>query len=290
MGLCHDGAYAALHLRGAVAGAKRHAEQVNAVAAVVGLLHQGDGHHHGLVGTAVDAHRAVGVVDAHHLVVGGVDLYALSAGVSPAGKQTLVDALADDTDAAPVGDVHLVDVSPVVELGRFHLGIVGQHALERATAFLVVMDGEAAPAREHRTDHAELGHLCFQPLDVAIGQSPGAPLAEAVVGLGGRLWEEDETVGGETLEVGRQQILQALSAAHERHQHEDAPEHAEARQQGARLVAGDGVEDLAVSVYVKSHGEKVWSVLMVCVAWGLSPLWRRVIRPAAPRWASCVPP
>ena len=56
----------------------------------------------------------------------------------------------------------------------------------------------------------------------------------------------DDAAGtlGKALELLLQFLLHPLSAAYQRHEHEDAPEHPERRKQAAGLVAGDGDEYL----------------------------------------------
>jgi len=67
--------------------------------------------------------------------------------------------------------------------------------------------------------------------------------------LGGK----EAGVGGESLKVLLHHILQSLSAADKRHEHEDSPEYTECRQQASRFISCDGDEDFLTSIYVYSH-------------------------------------
>ena len=132
MCLRYHAAYAVGDVAHLHAGLSGHAEQVDVVSAVVHLLHECDGQHHGLFVAAVDVHVAVAVVDTHHIIIYGVDAYELTAWVASAGEERLVHLLADDADLASLTDVHLVDVSSVEHLRRSDLLHVGHHALHGA--------------------------------------------------------------------------------------------------------------------------------------------------------------
>ena len=121
------------------------ADQVDAVAEVIGLLGQGEGNADGIFRIAVDAHASIIVIDSHHTVVTLADTDALSTGIATLGEEVFIDMFADDTHLAAQADVHVVDIASVAEFGRLHLGVVGHQAFQRTIELLVTMDSGVAP-------------------------------------------------------------------------------------------------------------------------------------------------
>ena len=60
-------------------------------------------------------------------------------------------------------------------------------------------------------------------------------------------------VGGESLELSFQLLLQPVATSDKAHEHEHTPEHAEACEQRAALVACQRVDDFAICVEVYSQ-------------------------------------
>ena len=106
---------------------------------------------------------------------------------------------------------------------------------------------------QHRRDNFELGHLLLEALHIFVNHAPLAPFAESGIRLGGGLCPYYRRVGGKAFKVFLQQLFQSLSSSEKRHKHEHAPEYAESGKEAAALVSRKRVENLAVTVYVKSH-------------------------------------
>ena len=100
---------AVLHIGHPIAGLERHTQQIDAVAAVISLLHERQRNHNGLFRTAVDSHGTRRIIDSHDLVERRIYLYALSTRVASTRKETLIDALSDDAHTPSLGNVHLID-------------------------------------------------------------------------------------------------------------------------------------------------------------------------------------
>ena len=90
----------------------------------------------------------------------------------------------------------------------------------------------------------------LQTLYVFIVHRPHAPLSETFIHLRRGLRPHQCAIGSKAFEVLAQQFLHTLSATNERHQHEDTPEHAEAREERATLVASQRVENLSICIYI----------------------------------------
>ena len=152
-----------------------------------------------------------------------------------------------------VTDVGIVDVTSVV-----HLRLVDALELRHGTAnadssLTVAVVGRAAITEEQGRDDIKLRNAAAQPLHILVVHRPHTSLAETLICLGGGLCPHHSRVGGKAREVLLQQFLQSLTATHQCHEHEHTPEHAEARQERAALVARQGVEHLAITVYIYSH-------------------------------------
>ena len=153
-------------------------------------------------------------------------------------------------------DIHLVDEASVVELRGVHGCIVGRDALHVDGDLAVFVVGRAlrVPRHEyHGGYHVELWHALAQALYVLLVHRPPAALAESLIGFCRLLCPYEGGVGGEAGEVLVELLLQAVAASDESHQHEHAPEHAEARQETPALVPRQRVENLSVTVYIYSH-------------------------------------
>ena len=81
---------------------------MDAVAEVVGLLHQCQRHHYRLLCASVDVHVARTVVDAYHVIIDLVYAYHLSARVAAARKQVFINLLAYNAHLAVLLYVHIV--------------------------------------------------------------------------------------------------------------------------------------------------------------------------------------
>jgi len=133
-----------------------------------------------------------------------------------------------------------------------YLFVVGVEALDATVVFVAFVDGRLAPLGHRGSGNLYLVQLA-DALHVGHFEVPAPPLAEALVGFARGLGEEEARVGGEAFELLAQFLLHALAASHEGHEHEDAPEYAEGRQQAPRLVAGDGDEDFLAGIFVYFH-------------------------------------
>ena len=171
--------------------------------------------------------------------------------------------LADDADLALLGDVHIVDVATVVQLGGFHLGILGQQSLDVGVELAVAVDHLHTPLVGHRRDDVDLRHLFAQTLQVTRVQGPHTSFSETVERLGGRLFPDEGGVGGEAFEGVAEHLLHARSTANQGHQHEHTPKHAESSEEGARLVAEQGLQQFVVGIEVYSH-----IILLSMLLWG----------------------
>ena len=118
--------------------------------------------------------------------------------------------------------------------------------------------------------HAGADHVhalyAADAFDVRHLQVPTTPLAEAFVRLMGLVRHHEAGVGGKALELFLQFLLDALPAAYQRHEHKDAPEYAEGREQASGLVSGDGEEDFlhGVSIYLHIN---LPSMLLLVLSW-----------------------
>ena len=186
-------------------------------------------------------------------MVSGTNADALAARVSASRKQFFVHALADDAHLAVLSYVHVVDVTAVEKLRSLHVLVVRQQAFHRAVGLAVVVSGASAPVRQHGRDGLQLGHMLLQAYHVVVDHAPLAFLAEAGVWLCCVSGHDDGRVGGEPFKVALQHFLQSLAAAEQRHEHEHAPEHAEAGEEAACLVTCKRIEYFAKAVYVEFH-------------------------------------
>ena len=256
MGTCYDGADAVGQRTHHHSGFARHRQTVDLVAGVVGFAEEGVGDGDELVGASADIDAVDLIVNTHHGIVGGIDTDALATGVATTGKEFLIHLLADDTHLACLSDVHLVDVAPVVHHGRCHPGIVVVHAGDSGIEGVLSHHGFLVAAKHIGRDDVEFGHLLAQARHVFLHHHHIAALAESLVGFGGVLCPYHGGIGGKTCEVRLQHLLQSLSAAYKDDEHEHTPEHTEACEEATALVAGDGVENLAIGIYIKFHGNE----------------------------------
>ena len=146
-------------------------------------------------------------------------------------------------------DIHLIEVTSIIHLGRNDLCQFGNGTLDSGRCFLVAVVSciTTTPTREkNRCSRIQLRHLLFQTLDILIFHRPPTTFAESLIRFGGLLGTNDDSILCETVEVLVEHLLQALSAAHQHHEHKDAPEHAESREERTRLITRQRVDDLSV--------------------------------------------
>ena len=88
--------------------------QVDGIATIVSLLHEGQRQDDPRTTFATEVHALTHiVVDTHYLIVDIVDADALATRVSAARKQLFIGLLLDDTHLAVIADVSLIDVSAI---------------------------------------------------------------------------------------------------------------------------------------------------------------------------------
>ena len=106
--------------------AASNGNQVDSVAAAVGLLHesQGQGDARSCLAAKADAFTHI-VIYTNNLVIDVVNADALAAGVTAAREQFLVGLLLNDAYLAVVTDIGLIDVSAVVHFRLVDTAEVG---------------------------------------------------------------------------------------------------------------------------------------------------------------------
>ena len=228
------------------------AHELDGVAQVVHLLHRGIGQGDGFGSLSLYVDVALGRAHAHHAIVDAVYLYVLAAGVTSLGEEALVDTLADDAHLACFADVYVVDEASVGHFLMLYLFVVGVEPFDATIVFVALVDGRFAPLGYRGSGNLYGGQFA-DALHVGHFEVPASSFAEAFVGLARLLGEDEARVGGKTFEFFTQLLLHALAASHEGHEHEDAPEYAEGREQASRLVAGDGDEDFLAGIFVYFH-------------------------------------
>ena len=223
--------------------------QVDSVASVIGLLHEGQrqGDTRAVFTTDVDTLAHV-VVNAYYLIIYIVNADALAAGVATTWEQFLIGLLLDDAHLAVVTDIGLVDVSAVEHLRLVHALIVGHSAADADSGLAVAVVGGTAVREEQGRDDVELRDAATYALYVLVVHRPHTAFAEALVCFARGLRPHQGAIGGEASEILLEQLFQSVAATHQCHEHEHAPEDAKARQERTRLVACQGVEHLAVGV------------------------------------------
>ena len=210
----------------AIAGAGGDAHQIDALALVVSLLHGGERQGDAFLGTSVDVDVAGGQAHPYDAVVDAVYPKKLAAGIPSLGKEPFVNLLADDTHLPLFEDIDWVDeASPGKFLG-FDGFVFGVESAHEAVGFKVTVIGGSSPAAVVGGDHLQFGYCLADTLQVVGVEVPDASLPKSLVGFAGAVAAQEGGIGGKALEVGRHEVLQSLSAAHEGNQHEDAPEYA----------------------------------------------------------------
>ncbi len=249
----YDGAYARGYLAHDHTGTSRQTHYVDRLAHVVGSLYQAERHHNTLVCRAVDVHVCGAIVDTHHVIIDRIYAHERPARIDAIGEQGLIDLLSQDTHLAVLVDVHLVDVTAVAQDGRSHLSIIWQDAFQVTRIFLVAINSVMPPFSDHGRHDIKLWHLLSQSLHVLVGHRPLPSLSKAMIRLGGGVRENHSRVCGKAGKLLCQRLLQSVASTYQRHEHEQSPEHAEARKQRAALVARQGIENFAKAINVKIY-------------------------------------
>src|SRR6185503_10969071 len=152
-------------------------------------------------------------------------------------------------------DVERVDEAPGDHAHRLDPGDLREVPVdaERAGAVAPRDVVAAAPAPElvPGADHLHLRHLRPDRLDVAEVEVQLPPGEEPAVRLARPLRPDEEGVGRSIGEAALDAVAEAVPRPEHDHQHEDAPEHPERRQEGAHLVARQGLEDLLPVITVE---------------------------------------
>ena len=178
---------------------------------------------------------ALVVVDAHHLIghAPGVDKLADGLGVGLA-EEDVGRLLVEDDDLAPLLQVDVVDEAPLGGLYGLDFRVVGVYAQQgEVDVLLAEADVEAALA--HGGAHAGhvVGELRFGVRQVAVVQLDAPPFLQAVVRLGGPAGEDADGVERPLGRVLLESVDEAVACAQQHDEHEDAPRHGKARQEGA---------------------------------------------------------
>ena len=221
------------------------------------------------ISSYADAARLI--VHAHHLEIGGVDADALPAWVSALREKAVVHLFAYHAHLALLTHVHSIECTSVAYFGFHHPCEVVVHTHHRDREIVFVTHRLLVAAKHKERHHIQFGHLLAQALHVAKMQGEATPLAQSLVGFGGGLGPNHGRVGGKTGKVLLEHLPQPPATSQQHHQHQHAPEHAEAREQAAALVTGKRVQYLVIGVQVDAHV-------------GFSPFCRWFIPSSRPRW------
>ena len=157
-----------------------------------------------------------------------------------------VGLLADDTHLTVVFHIGLVDITAIVYLRTVDKLVLWSSTVNTNLCFLVTIISRAAVAEQDGGDHIEFRHLTAQALHIGIFHIPRTPFTEALISFGGRLCPHHRGVGGKAGKVLVEQFLESLSTAHQGDEHEHAPEHTEACQEGTRLIACQRIQYLSI--------------------------------------------
>ena len=243
----------------------RSGYDINLVATIKRSLHHrdGDGDFFFRASTNINITRTI--VYAHHFVIGRVDTYLLSAGVTTLLEEVFIHLLSDDTDLTMLTDIHLVEVTSVINLRCNDPCQFRYRTLYSGCRPLVTVVGRVAPTPTREQDGSssiEFGYFLLQPIDILILHRPPAPLSESLIGLCRLIGAENHCILGKAVKVLVKHFLQALSASHQRHEHEHAPEDAKTRKQRTRLVTRQRVEYFSICINVQSHNQSALNASM----------------------------
>ena len=244
-----DTAFQRTHLHAFLAG---HADDVDIVAALVELGCHRERHHDRLGSTAVDADVAARIVHADNPQEYRAHLDVAAARVVAFREKIVVNPFADDADLALLLHVRIADGAAVFEQRCLYFMIVAGNTLDGNRRGVPFIRGRLTPVAHLRCHYVEFGHQRAEPFDILAVELPVTAFLHSLPGLGSIRGDDDDRIGGESLEIHREHLLESVSAADQEQEHEQAPEDTEAGQQRAALVAEQRIPDLAESIYVQT--------------------------------------
>lgn len=216
---------------------------VDSLAIVVHLLEGGEGQDDLFVGVSAD----IDLPDCLLAHAYNAVLYVAHAEHAPRniaafGEEFAVDTIADDAYFAAFADVDVIDVAPVEDGNVKHLGIVGLDTDNVVGSFAVAVADIVLPlpAKADRRDDVGTRGFAAEDGEVVIDDVPFAPLLQTFVRLARGGGADEGGVGGKTRNIRPDGGLERVAHRDQRQQNHHAPEDAEAREETAGAVLGDG--------------------------------------------------
>jgi hypothetical protein len=167
---------------------------------------------------------------------------------------------ADDGDFAAINDVVVVHKPAVEHRLGLDLHQVWVVAVDREGAvFGAAADFAGGLNLNSRGDEFGVFELLLEGVGVLVVEPDEAAGLESAVWHGGLLAPHEEAVGGDVREVALYPATESVAGGEQYDQDEDAPEHTECGEEGARFVAPHGGEDFLPGVAVEegdAHGNR----------------------------------
>ncbi len=218
-------------------------DHVDSLAEVIRLLEGCDGQDDLLVGVPADvyvrrgfaAHADNAILDTAHTEHTPRDIAAL-------GEEFAINTVADDADFAALAEVDVIDIAPVEDGYVKDLGEVGGHTDDAIGTFAVAVADVVLPLAFDTDSRDDIGTRGFAAEDgkVAIDDVPLATFLQTFIGQARGGGADEDGVGGEPLDMRPNGGPERVAHRNQRQQNHHAPEDAEAREEAAGAVLGDG--------------------------------------------------